>query len=309
LIFVIDNRKLRRNRAEVRSMAETTADANAEMRRYWNTVAGPRWVGLGGLVERRNSAVNDLLMTYLRPAAGEQVLEIGCGTGATTVPVGKAVGAAGAVVAADISEPMLAAARRTVAAAALTNVAPLLTDAQTHAFPPARFDLVFSRFGVMFFADPYAAFRNLIGALKPGGRLCFACWAPLAENEHMRLPFEVALKHLGPPAPRPERDPGPFAFADPDYVRDFLERAGFEAIAIAREHPDMIGGTPDEEARYALTMGPSMRLMEEKQADQGARDAIARDISELFETRAASGPIRLASTVLIVSARRPAGAR
>jgi SAM-dependent methyltransferase len=293
--------------AEVRKMAEAAAEANAEMRRYWNQVAGPRWVGLGGLVERRNGEVNPLLLRYLRPAPGEQVLEIGCGTGATTVPVAAAVGEAGAVVAADISEPMLAAARRALAEAGLGNVTLLFADAQTHPFPPSRFDLVFSRFGVMFFADPYAAFRNLIGALKPGGRLVFACWAPLAENEHMLLPFEVARHRLGPPTPRPAREPGPFAFADPDYVRDILAGAGFETIAVDREHPDMIGGTPEEEARYALTMGPSMRLIEEKEADAAARDAIAREIAETFGARAAAGPIRLKSTVFIVTARRPGG--
>ena len=290
-------------------MAEAAADANAEMRRYWNTVAGPRWVGLGGLVERRNGEVNGLLLRYLRLKGGEQVLEIGCGTGATTVPVAEALGPSGAVVAADISGPMLAAARRTVAEAGVHNVTLVEADAQTHAFPAGRFDLVFSRFGVMFFADPYAAFANLIGALKPGGRLCFACWAPLADNEHMLLPYEVALKRLGPPAPRAPRDPGPFAFAERDYVQEFLGRAGFEEITVAAEHPDMIGGTPDEEAHYALTMGPAMRLIEDKEADEAAREAIGRDIAALFAARAAAGPIRLKSTVLIVTARRPGGAR
>ena len=103
-------------------------------------------------------------------------------------------------------------------------------------------------------------------------------------------------------------DPGPFAFAERDYVQEFLGRAGFEAIAVSTEHPDMIGGTPDEEAHYALTMGPSMRLIEEKEADPAARDAIGRDITALFAARAATGPIRLKSTVLIVTARRPGGA-
>ena len=290
-------------------MAEAAEDANAAQRRYWNTVAGPRWVGLGGFVERRNSAVNDLLLARLRPRAGERVLEIGCGTGATTVPVAAALGDKGEVVAADIAEPMLAAARRTVAASGRRNVTFVLADAQVHQFEPSAFDLLFSRFGVMFFADPYAAFGNLFGALKPGGRLVFACWAPLAENEHMRLPYEIALKHLGPPAPKPPRDPGPFAFADEGYVRDFLGRAGFEAISIEREHPPMLGGTPEEEARYALTMGPAMRLIEEKEADEAAREAIGRDIEAAFAPRAAQGPIRLSSTVLIVSARRPQAAR
>src|SRR5229473_1086269 len=130
--------------------------ANAEQQEYWNTVAGPRWVGLGGYVERRVRAVNDLL---------------------------------------------LAGARKRIAESGLRNVSLVHTDAQTHRFEPNRFDLITSRFGVMFFADPVAAFTNLLPAVRPGGRLCFACWAALKDNRHWLIPYEVALRHLGPPAP------------------------------------------------------------------------------------------------------------
>src|SRR5271170_5341449 len=150
-------------------MAEE-AIANTAQREYWNTVAGPRWVGLEGFVERRVGAVNDLLLTRSGVKAGERVLEIGCGTGAFTVPLAEAVGEHGAVLGADISTAMLGGARKRLAEAARQNVTLVEADAQTHKFDPGRFDLIASRFGVMFFADPAAAFTNLSAAARPGGR-------------------------------------------------------------------------------------------------------------------------------------------
>ncbi len=213
-------------------MMAQEAIANTAQREYWNTVAGPRWVGLEGFVERRVSAVNDLLLARSGAKPGERVLEIGCGTGAFTVPLAEAVGASGAILGADISTAMLAGAKKRLAAAGLRNVEVVEADAQTHKFEPGRFDLIASRFGVMFFADPAAAFANLLAAARPGGRLCFACWGALDDNEHWLIPYRVALRHLGPPEPKPTRAPGPMAFADPDYVRGFLGKAGFTDIAI-----------------------------------------------------------------------------
>ena len=122
--------------------------------------------------------------------------------------------------------------------------------------------------GVMFFADPVAAFRNIGGALKPGGRLVFACWAPLAENRHWLISYDIALRHLGPPAPSTDHEAWPLAFGDPDYIRRILTAAGFADITVERAHPTIIGGSPEEEARQALMMGPTARLIEAKQPDE-----------------------------------------
>jgi SAM-dependent methyltransferase len=286
-------------------MAEEARDANAAWRRYWNTVAGPRWVAAPELRERRNRESLALLLARLGLAGGESVLEIGCGTGALTLPLAEAVGAEGRVVAVDISEPMLALARKRVDERGLRNVTLLLGDAQVFAFDPAAFDLATSRMGVMFFADPTAAFRNIGGALKPGGRLVFACWAALAENRHWLISYDVAVRHLGPPMPRPAHEPGPMAFADPDHVRGLLAAAGFVEIAVERAYPTILCGSPEEEARHALAMGPTARLIEEKQPDEATRQAIARDIEKAFAAEAASGEIRLPGTILLVAARRP----
>jgi SAM-dependent methyltransferase len=267
-------------------------------------VAGPRWVGLEGFVERRVRAVNDLLLARSGVKAGERALEIGCGTGAFTVPLAAAVGERGEVLGADISAAMLAGAKKRLAEARLANVALVEADAQTHRFEPGRFDLIASRFGVMFFADPAAAFTNLLAAARPGGRLCFACWAALDDNEHWLIPYRVALRHLGPPEARPPRAPGPMAYADPDYVRSFLGAAGFAEIAVAREHPDIFASTAGEEAEHACIMGPSGRLIDEKKPDEATRQTIRREIEDAFAARFHGGKAVLPSTVFLVTARR-----
>jgi len=280
-------------------------DANAAMRRYWNTVAGPRWVASPGFRERRNEESLALLLARLGLVGGESVLEIGCGTGALTVPVAEAIGEGGRLVAVDIAEPMLGAARQRVAERGLRNVTLLHGDAQVFALEPAAFDLATSRMGVMFFADPAAAFRNIGGALKPGGRLVFACWAPLGENRHWLISYDIALRHLGPPASPPAHEPGPLAFGNPDYIREVLAAAGFAEITVERAHPTIICGNPEEEARQALLMGPTARLIEEKNPAEEIRQRIAREIEAAFAEEARSGPLRLPATIFLVAARRP----
>ncbi len=151
-------------------ITEASTGPNAAQYEYWNKVAGPRRVGWGGFVERRVRAANDLLLARSAVAPGETVLEVGCGTGAATLPLAEAVSESGRVVGIDLSEPMLAVARRHVAESGRRNISLLHADAQVYGFVPDTFDLIASRFGVMFFSDPVAAFRNLAGAVKPGGR-------------------------------------------------------------------------------------------------------------------------------------------
>jgi SAM-dependent methyltransferase len=295
------------DRAELRELDMSTG-ANAAQQEYWNGVAGPRWVGLAGYVEKRVERINDLLLVRSAVAPGEKVLEVGCGTGAATVPLAEAVGDTGEVVGIDISEPMLAAARKRISQSAQRNITLLQADAQVHAFEPNRFDLIASRFGVMFFANPVAAFRNLFGAARPGGRLCFACWAALEENRHWLIPYEVALRHLGPPAPKPPHAPGPMAFADPEYVRSVLEGAGYRGVEIRRETPEIIGASPEEEAEHACIMGPSGRLIEEKKPQERVRELIKQEMTEAFAAHAKGGEMVLSSTIFLVRARR-AGAQ
>ncbi len=279
-------------------------ETNDAQRRYWNEVGGPRWVAGQGFREGRNQESLALLLDRLRLVGGEHVLEIGCGTAAVTLPLAQAVGERGRVVAVDISEPMLEVARQRVAESGLRNVTLLLGDAQVFAFEPAAFDVATSRMGVMFFAEPVTAFHNIRGALKPDGRLVFACWAPLAENRHWLIPYEVAVRLLGSPATPPEHEVGPLAFGNPDHVRRILAEAGFVDISIERAHLAIIGGSAEEEARHALTMGPTARLIEAKNPSEAVRQKIADEVAAAFAALASAGPIRLPATIFLVTARK-----
>src|SRR5262249_38336345 len=149
------------------------------------------------------------------------VLDVGCGCGDSTVDLARRVAPDGTVVGMDISAVMLERARQTAREQGV-NARFEHADAQTHAFAPASFDVLFSRFGVMFFADPTAAFANLRSALRPGGKLAFVCWQSLAENPWMLVPLGAAFQII-PPPPMPAPDaPGPFAFADQSRVRSIL---------------------------------------------------------------------------------------
>jgi SAM-dependent methyltransferase len=285
-------------------VSEPSDAANAAMRRYWNDVAGPRWVARQALQEARNAEMLAQLLEAAAPALGERVLDIGFGTGVTTVPFAAAVGPAGHVTGVDISRPMLEAAQRRIAEQGLRNVELLLADAQIHQFPPASFDLVTSRLGVMFFADPAAAFRNLLGALKPGGRLVMAVWATIAENIHWMIPFEIAVQRLGPPAPQPPHAPGPHAFGDREYLRGILTAAGYAAIAIEPRHFHVHGDSPAAMAEHVGLFGAVQRLMDEKQADAAARQAIIGETEAAFAAYATPEGVRLPATFLLVSACR-----
>jgi SAM-dependent methyltransferase len=277
---------------------------NTAMGEYWNQVAGPRWVGRAGLQEARNIEVAHLLQREAAPQPGERVLDIGCGTGATAIPFAAAVAPGGQVTGIDISVPMLDQARQNITEASAGNVTLVQADAQVHRFPADSFDLLISRFGVMFFADPVAAFANLFAGLHQGGRLCMAVWAGMAENAHWKIPFDIAVKHLGAPAPVDPRAPGPMAFRDPAYLSDILTKAGFTAIDIQPQGFTVIGQTPKKDAELAALFGPAWRLMEEKNAPDAVRQAI------IAETETAYGPyltragMRLPGTVLIAKTVR-----
>jgi SAM-dependent methyltransferase len=276
-------------------------NSNAAQIEYWNEIAGPKWVRLGDAMERRLGAVNRLLIERSAPGPGEQVLDIGCGTGSTTLPVAILVGPAGHVLGIDVSAPMLAAAQERLADCG--NAELLQADAQTETLK-GNFDLVISRFGVMFFTDPVEAFKNIRRAMKPAGRLCFACWAPLADNPHWLIPLEIVKRHLGPGKPRHPHAPGPLAFSDAGYVREILVSSGFTKINIVPEAIPVLDESLGEAARVACIMGPAGALLEEKSADPATRATIAAEIGTAFAPFDQGTPLRIPATVFIVTAIR-----
>lgn len=241
---------------------------NSRQIAYWNEVAGPKWVRVQASMESRLSGVEDMLLARAQPRPGERILEIGCGTGTTTARLADAVGPTGHIVAVDVSKPMLNIAR--IRLAGHPNATLTEADAATAAFP-RNFDLLTSRFGIMFFEDPVAAFTNLRRALKPGARLVCVAWAPIAGNPHWSVPLGLAIDRLGPPKPRRPHAPGPLGFDDPAFVTETLTRAGFTHATVRAEPVTLLGRSLDEEAEVAATMGPAGALLDEKDADATTR--------------------------------------
>jgi SAM-dependent methyltransferase len=248
--------------------------ANADQINFWNAEAGETWAALQARLDGQLGSLGALAMDALAPAAGERLIDVGCGCGQTTVTLAERVGPTGSVLGVDVSGPMLAVARSRAGDAA--GVGFLEADAQTHAFEPDGADAVFSRFGVMFFADPIAAFANLRAAVAPGGRLAFVCWRAMELNLFMTVPLMAALSHLATaPAPPDPTAPGPFAFADKERVTDILARAGWSQIRMEPHDEAIGGGTLEETVETALRIGPLGRaLREQPESAQAARNAV-----------------------------------
>ncbi len=278
-----------------------THAANAQQATYWNEGAGPTWADLQAPLDRQLAPLGQATMAALSPRPGERVLDIGCGTGATSLDLARAVSPGGQVTGADISRTLLEVARRR--SEGLDGVEFLEADVQTHRFTPATFDAVFSRFGVMFFDDPVAAFDNIHRALKPGGRLAFVCWRTPGENPIMSLPMAAAMANLPPlatPSPPVPGAPGPFAFADPDRVRGILADAGFADVLVTPTDKKVGGGDLETMLAMSLKVGPLGALLREHPEH---RDGAIAAVREALAAHDGPDGVMLGSATWIVTAR------
>lgn len=275
---------------------------------YWNGEVGTRWA--------RNQAVLDAMFVPLTEALfacaglvpGETVLDIGCGAGATTLEAARWVGPAGSVTGADISAPLRAVGRERAEAEAPASVSLRFVEADVETADLGRFDHVVSRFGVMFFPDSARAFANVRRMLRPGGRMTFLCWRPLAENLWVGVPRDAVLPLLPevPPPPQPDT-PGPFRFADADPLVALLRGAGFDAVTCDALDRDIVLGQGETDAaavaaatHVALNLGPSSHLVREAAPDLRARAEAA--VAEALRRHAAGGAVRLRAACWLVQA-------
>ena len=283
------------------SEIEQRFSANAQQAEYWNTVAGEKWVRHNVSMDQRLRPMTDELIVRAGVARGHSVLDIGCGGGATTEQIAQVVDSTGHVLGLDISEPMLALAR--ARCAQLAQVSFENADAQVHPFPTQRFDRLISRFGVMFFNDPPAAFNNLRTSLRTSGALHFVCWASADDNPWFSVPLTIAKRHLGAPDPIPPRAPGPLAFSEPDYVREILTAAGFRSVDIESVKTTVASSdSAEQQAALYLEMGPAARLIAAKSPDASTMATIASElVSELKKFETGNG-VALGATVHYVAA-------
>ncbi|HWE99470.1 MAG TPA: methyltransferase domain-containing protein [Caulobacteraceae bacterium] len=279
---------------------------NADQIDYWNTVASKPWTHYQAQLDRQLDPLGRRAMQALAVQPGERVLDVGCGCGQTSVQLAEAAGSGGEVVGADISRPMLDVARQRTPPSGAAPLSFIEADAQEADLGQGRFDAAFSRFGVMFFADPKRAFANIGRALRPGGRLAFVCWRPFVENVWMSGPFYAAAAIVGAPAAPPTpRSPGPFAFAEAGYVEDILEAAGFTDVSVAGH--DALIGSGDAAATLDLSLHVGGPLAVALREQPGLTPAAAKAVAAWLATHAVrtGDQVRLPAAVWIVTGRRP----
>jgi SAM-dependent methyltransferase len=277
---------------------------NADQAASWNGEAGRRWVERQVFMDRMLAPIAEALFAITELAPGLSAIDVGCGSGATTLKIAELVSPGGHVTGIDISAPLLALARQRAPQGVAVDF--VEADAMVHPFAPGAADLVFSRFGVMFFADPTLAFSNMRKGLRRGGQLRFACWRSLRLNQWLSVQMEAVRPLLPPSPPTDPNAPGPYAFADDQRVKDMLRAAGFNAVVVdgADLVLDVAGGEGLQAAvTQALQIGPTARaLADEPEAVKTAAADAIRNALAPFEYK---GQVPLGAAVWLVSATSP----
>jgi SAM-dependent methyltransferase len=277
---------------------------NDDQRALWNGPDAEYWVREQERMDRTLAPVTGPLLSFAAPVEGSTVVDAGCGCGATTIELARAVGPAGRVVGVDVSESMLGLAKERLRG--FGNVTCLLGDAAELPLQEIGAELIVSRFGVMFFGNPVAAFANLRTALMPGGRLRFACWRQIGENPWLQIPLHAVYEHV-PRMPKPEaEEPGPFSFGDTARVERILKGAGFVAISFTPLDIQIDfapGGTLDEAVAQSSSIGPAKRALKDQSDD--VRRAAMESIRRALAPYASPTGVKLAGAVWLVTADRP----
>ncbi len=266
---------------------------------FWNAEGGEVWVRSQDLLDRLNAPIGEAVVARADPGSGRRVLDVGCGAGATTLDMARRLGPNGLSVGVDVSGPLLTLARQRARAQGLPQARFIEADAQDHAFEDGAFDAILSRFGVMFFPDPDAAFANLRRALRPGGDLVFACWRGPAENPLSQIPLQVAAPLLSQPPPPPADGPGRFAFAAPERVRGVLERGGWRDIDIAPLDAPM-PVTLDELMVLSLELGSLGPIL--RREDEATRARVADAVAERLRDEVRDGLVPMTGACWLVTA-------
>lgn len=280
---------------------------NTEQAEYWGqSESGRKWLTFEDELDANHAPVLDLVLDRSGLAGGMNVLDIGCGTGASVLAAAARIGASGHVTGLDISEPFLQRARDRADKAGCANASFLLADAQVYDFAPELYDSVISRFGVMFFSDPIAAFANIARAMRPGALLTFAAWGDLKQNPWFRTTHAIAAKRLGSPPRMDPHAPGPLAFQDLDRVGNLLEAAGLQMRVGEAVPMDLTPqGSLEDVVAIAAKVGPAARVMAHFEATTEDAEAITRDLAAEFSRYQTDMGIRVPALINLVQAEKP----
>ncbi len=279
---------------------------NQEQFDYWNGEAGQRWAREDDTMARLLRPVCEALIAHADVSGSRRALDVGCGGGSQTLLLAQALGREAEVVGVDISQPMLAVAENKLASLAdeAAKVEFQLGDASEMAFEGVPFDLLFSRFGVMFFEQPEAAFANLHRAMAVGGKLAFCCWQSPRDNPWVYLGLKAALQHVPPMENVGPDAPGPFAFADPARITTILAAAGFRDVALHSYTPVLAfsqTGSLEESVRELAAIGPLSRLLAGH--PQATLERVYQSMVEVLTPHYTEGALHLGASIWFVTAR------
>lgn len=279
-------------------------ERNAGQIAFWNGPGGLSWVELQDAWDIALAPVAAAAIARAAIRPGERIVDIGCGCGATTIELARLAGATGKVLGIDVSRPMLARAATRLPSG--PGVEWVLDDATIHAFPARAYDVLFSRFGVMFFAEPARSFTNLRGALRPGGRLAFSCFRAPQMNPWMMVPAQAAYAHVPPPPSTDPDAPGPFAFAREERVRGILAAAGFESIGMEPFDLELdiaSGRGLDWAVETTFKIGATSRAVQGQ--PPVIRRAVAESIRRVLAPYERGGHVSLPAAIWLVTAISP----
>jgi SAM-dependent methyltransferase len=285
------------------------APENEEATEAWSGVLFDRFVQFRELIVAGLEEFGAIAMRLHPPPRGGRVLDIGCGFGDTTQQLARLVGPEGEAVGVDVSEPFVAAATEEAQASAVGNARFIAGDVQVMELP-GRFDYVFSRMGVMFFANPVAAWRNIRAAMVPGAQLCAVVWRRKIDNDWVHRAEQVVERYLEEPedSDEPTCGPGPFSMANADTVSDQLAIAGFEEPTFTRCDLSLkLGSDLDEAVAFNMALGPAAEVIRLAGEDAAKiRPQLEREIAAVLADFQADGEVRGPASTWIVSARAPA---
>jgi len=285
-----------------------TIDTNDDFISCWNEILVPKWNRFRHLLSGNGAIHSNLAYKDFQLQQGDKVLDIGCGYGETCLEIGKMVTDSGEVLGLDCTESFLNTAEQERKRANAGNVRFELGDAQTHQLPSEYFDVVFSRFGVMFFQSVVMAMRNAHKALKPDGKLCMIVWRTIKDNPCWGAAKEITLKYLPPPGENAQTcGPGPFSMADEETTRGMMKAAGFDQVDLfKRIDADICIGTTIEEAiDYQILVGPSGEIVREAgEIGKQKLPEIRRDLETLMTKHLRDDGVYMPSSTWAIMARK-----
>lgn len=280
---------------------------NEDQEEFWGkSEMGTRWLTFEDQLDSLFTPVLDLVLDQAALQPGMRVLDIGCGTGASALRAARQVGPEGRVLGVDISEQFLKRARDRAARDQLEGLAFQYADAQVSDLGAGRFDALISRFGVMFFSDPVAAFANMARALKPGGQMTFAAWGGLSENPWFKTPHVMAVKRLGQPPKVDRNAPGPLAFHDRERVAGLMSAAGLSDVQVKAVPLTLTGPATVENAALLCTrVGPAARVIAHFEGTQEDVDAIVNSVAAEFKAHQTPEGVKVPAVINLIQARAP----